>query len=171
MLLGCCPFFQITPPEDIEVQDFRECFRSVAPAMLVLLSWTYVGLANVNMVWVMQQLLRALARIPREIGLIYLQWTSLSHLVIFHLQEFFNCTYKSGKYFLAAEPSIECYDFTSWNQHTALFPIAVAGMVVYVMGIPVLFGSLLFLNRKVMHVHQRFRILPCLAAVVEVTKQ
>ena len=86
------------------------------------------------------------------------------------LQEFFNCTYKSGKYFLAAEPSIECYDFTSWNQHTTLFPIAVAGMVVYVLGIPVLFGSLLIHNRQVMHVHQRLGNLERLVAVMEVTK-
>ena len=32
------------------VQDFQGCLRTVAPAMLVVLSWTYVALANVNMV-------------------------------------------------------------------------------------------------------------------------
>ena len=41
---------QITPPEDVLVEDFRGCLRAVTPAMLVLFSWFYVGLANVNMV-------------------------------------------------------------------------------------------------------------------------
>ena len=65
------------------------------------------------------------------------------------LQEFFNCSRRSGKYYLAAEPSVECYDFSSWNQHTTMFPICALGMVFYVLGIPVLFGYLLYRNRKV----------------------
>ena len=64
-------------------------------------------------------------------------------------QEYFNCSFRSGKYYLSAEPSVECYDFSSWNQHTTMLPICIAGMVVYVLGIPMLFGSLLYRNRKV----------------------
>ena len=75
LLLGY-PCLQITQPEDILVQNLRDIFRAVAPAMLVLLSWTYVGLANVNMVRVLLQLLEALAWIPWEIGLICVQRTS-----------------------------------------------------------------------------------------------
>ena len=50
---------------------------------------------------------------------------------------------------MAAEPSVECYDFSSWNQHTTMFPICALGMIVYVLGIPVLFGYLLYRNHKV----------------------
>jgi hypothetical protein len=32
------------------VLSLRECLRTVTPAMLVVLSWTYVFLANINMV-------------------------------------------------------------------------------------------------------------------------
>ena len=70
-------------------------------------------------------------------------------LPLFPLQEFFNCQYRSGRYYLSAEPSIECYDFSSWNQHTSLLPVCIAGMLIYVLGIPLLFGTLLFRNRKV----------------------
>lgn len=41
---------RLTPLEEIETKGLRECLRVVAPAMLVVLSWTYVVLANVNMV-------------------------------------------------------------------------------------------------------------------------
>jgi hypothetical protein len=41
---------RLTALEDIQVKSLRECLRVVAPAMMVVLSWTYVVLANVNMV-------------------------------------------------------------------------------------------------------------------------
>lgn len=64
-------------------------------------------------------------------------------------QEFFNCTERNGRWWLIAEPSIECYDLSSWNQHTKLLPVCCAAVLVYVIGIPMLFATLLFRNRKV----------------------
>ena len=67
-------------------------------------------------------------------------------------QEFFNCVQRgdgSGRWWLVAEPSIECYDLSAWNQHTQLLPVCCVAMLVYVGGIPLLFGTLLFRRRKV----------------------
>ena len=56
---------------------------------------------------------------------------------------------RGDRWWLVAEPSIECYDLSSWNQHTQLLPVCCVAMIVYVAGIPILFGSLLFRRRKV----------------------
>lgn len=44
---------------------------------------------------------------------------------------------------------MECYDFTTSNQHRQLLPLVIIAMIVYVLGIPVLFATLLFGRRKV----------------------
>lgn len=65
-------------------------------------------------------------------------------LILCPVQEYFNCTQRGDRWFLAAEPSVECYDFSTWNQHRQLLPLCITAMIVYVIGIPVLFASLLF---------------------------
>jgi hypothetical protein len=50
---------------------------------------------------------------------------------------------------MAAEPSVECYDFNARGRHAVLFPWVCFGMLVYVVGIPATFTTLLLLNRKV----------------------
>eukprot|EP00951_Prasinocladus_malaysianus_P029533 scaffold273446_cov38-Prasinocladus_malaysianus.AAC.1 len=62
--------------------------------------------------------------------------------------EFFHCFERSGRWYLAAEPSIECYDLSDWNTHTRLLPLCCAAIVVYVIGIPALFATLLYRKRK-----------------------
>ena len=44
---------------------------------------------------------------------------------------------------------MECYDFSTSNQHRQLLPLCIVALLVYVIGIPVLFGILLFRYRKV----------------------
>lgn len=44
---------------------------------------------------------------------------------------------------------MRCFDFDVWGQHARLFPLVVVATVVYVIGIPVLFGALLWRRRKV----------------------
>lgn len=104
---------QVKPPEEVRVQNLTGCLRTITPAMLVVLSWAYVVLANINL-------------------------------------EFFNCAKRGGQWFLAAEPSVQCYDFESWdNQHAQLLPLCCAAVAVYVIGVPALFATLLFRRRKV----------------------
>ena len=63
-------------------------------------------------------------------------------------QEFFSCYKREGKWYLAAEPSVRCYDFDTYGQHAQLLPLCVGAMIVYVLGIPLLFGGLLYRRRK-----------------------
>ena len=44
------PRSQVTPCQEIEIKSLRGCLHAIAPAMLVVLSWMYVMLANINMV-------------------------------------------------------------------------------------------------------------------------
>ena len=98
----------------LKCKSMRECAVIVMPAMLIILSWMYVVLANANM-------------------------------------EFFNCVYveSSNTWHLAVEPSVICYDFSTQNQHRQLLPLCCIALLVYVVGIPALFGTLLFGNSKV----------------------
>jgi hypothetical protein len=41
---------RLKPYQEIETKSLKGCLVAVTPAMLVVLSWMYVALANVNMV-------------------------------------------------------------------------------------------------------------------------
>jgi hypothetical protein len=65
------------------------------------------------------------------------------------LQEFFNCMKRGDRWYLAAEPSVECYDFSTNNKHRQYFALCLIALLVYVIGIPALFATLLYRRRKV----------------------
>lgn len=58
---------------------------------------------------------------------------------------------RGDRWFLAAEPSVECYDFSTDNKHRQYFALCLIALLVYVIGIPVLFATLLYRKRKVRH--------------------
>ena len=66
-------------------------------------------------------------------------------------QEFFSCYKRDGKWYLSAEPSVQCYDFDTYGQHAQLLPLCVVSTAVYVLGIPLLFAGLLYRRRKARH--------------------
>jgi hypothetical protein len=70
------------------------------------------------------------------------------------LKEFFNCAKRGDRWFLAAEPSVECYDFSSQNQYRQLLPLCATALVVYVLGIPALFATLLFRRARILRHRQ-----------------
>ncbi len=47
--LGCC-VRKAKSVDELETKSLMDCVRTVTPAMLVVLSWSYVLLANINMV-------------------------------------------------------------------------------------------------------------------------
>ena len=44
---------------------------------------------------------------------------------------------------------MECYNFDTWGRHASLLPWVCLSTLVYVIGIPVLFATMLFSKRKV----------------------
>jgi hypothetical protein len=70
------------------------------------------------------------------------------------LKEFFNCAKRGDRWFLAAEPSVECYDFSTQNKHRQLLPFCITALVVYVLGIPALFATLLFRRARILRHRQ-----------------
>ena len=59
---------------------------------------------------------------------------------------YFDCTrYPNGKWYLDAEPSVECFASDEW---LGLLPVALAGLAVYVLAMPTFFAIVLHRHRK-----------------------
>ena len=137
----------MTPYQEIKIQNLQGCLHAIAPAMLVVLSWMYVMLANINMVRWTKSL--SLSMSTNHDHALLSTPSGLTLSGCYGRQEFFNCSKRGDRWFLAAEPSVECYDFSTSNHHRQLLPLCIVALLVYVIGIPVLFGILLFRYRKV----------------------
>jgi hypothetical protein len=66
--------------------------------------------------------------------------------------EYFNCFPNKGRYFMAVEPSIECWAYGdgAWNRHGSLLLLAGPALLLYGAGIPLLFASTLLRHRRLL---------------------
>ena len=91
----------------------------------------------------------------------YLAMLSVAYTTIADVNlEYWNCKHShDGLYFMVASPNIQCWNYSEPNLHTKLLPMVIICILVYLIGIPLLFLWLLMRNRTALKNRKELEII------------
>lgn len=75
---------------------------------------------------------------------VFLSWAYF--MIATSTSEYYNCkkNKSTGHFFMEKDSSVRCWDFANPNLHTYILPASIASLIFYILGIPLLFATLLF---------------------------